>query len=166
MNKTNPIRAVNEGPQSEVAQHRRDVYAKCIDKYNEAISSHYFIEAVAIVESLIADRLESRKAVFVGNEDENRFDTIGSLINYLDKNESDQDLKKAYEKVKKWSKRRNSAVHRLAKIEKDNLVEWDLKYDQIKGVANDGFELFKTLSKIIQPLNKAFRASSSGPNKK
>ena len=43
---------------------------------------------------------------------------------------------------------------------------WELKYDQIKDIASDGFELFRSLSKLILPLNKAFRASNLGPGEK
>ena len=75
----------NAGPR------RMGLYQRCIAQFNEALGQEFFIEAVAIAESLIADRLESRLAhKHEQIEEKRRFSTIGKLAAELNGKKADE----------------------------------------------------------------------------
>jgi hypothetical protein len=43
-----------------VAQNRHEIYVKAFEHYSLAMDQGFYLEAIAIIESIIADRMESR----------------------------------------------------------------------------------------------------------
>lgn len=73
-------------------QERYEIIKAAISRYNTAIEHLFFLEATALMESLISDRLESRLGEL--KKEQISFDTIGNLLNALRKIETDIVLKR------------------------------------------------------------------------
>ena len=133
-----PQRAVNPRSRSTVAKHRKTLYGRCIAQYNEALGHEFYIEAVAIVESLIADRLESRLAWKHAQDiSKRRFSTVGKLATELKGKRSDEpeEAKEVYSKIAHWAGSRNRAIHELVKLEECEMPDWDERYKQARVTA-------------------------------
>ena len=72
-------RANNSDP--GVPANRQAIYREAIDQYKKAIAAGFFLEATALAESLIADRMESRLSYLRGAEV--AFDTLGRTSTLL-----------------------------------------------------------------------------------
>lgn len=70
---------------------RHEPIKAAISRYNTSIEHSLFLEATALMESLVSDRLESRLGEL--KKDPKSFDTIGNLPYALRKIESDDVLK-------------------------------------------------------------------------
>ena len=152
----NLLRAINEGPRSDVAQTRHDLYSRCITRVKEAIECGFYVEAVAIIESMIADRLEARVAFKYNQQKEKRrYSTAGSLAkNLMDSNDDPKQANRIYQEVIRWSYIRNHAVHQLAKLEESEEPNWDRRYQEAKDAAEEGIKLFRELDKCVGRLNR------------
>jgi len=56
------LRAINKGLKSKTAQSRRNLYKNAKNQIKNAIKHCYYLKAIAIIESMLADRMESRIA--------------------------------------------------------------------------------------------------------
>lgn len=78
---TAKVRLINTGRTSSVAKARQALYRSCTARIKEAIKLGFYLEAIALLESMITDRLESRIAAIHGQDEEYRkFRTIGYLL--------------------------------------------------------------------------------------
>ena len=75
---------------------RYEIIKAAMSRYNTAIEHSFFLEATALMESLISDRLESRLGELI--KAPVLFDTIGNLLNSLRKVETDTVLKEIMNK--------------------------------------------------------------------
>jgi hypothetical protein len=66
---------------------RYEIIKATISRYNTAIEHSFFLEATALMESLISDRLESRLGKL--KEDSISFNTFGNLLQLLREVEKD-----------------------------------------------------------------------------
>ncbi|MGL5001347.1 MAG: hypothetical protein ACRDAM_00225 [Casimicrobium sp.] len=138
---------------SEVAKARYQLYKSAYSRVNEAIAEGYFLEAITIIESLIADRLESRLG-FTSKKPEG-FLTLGKLKARLAK-ETDATLKGIVDdELMEWTKRRNDALHGMAKLEHGVIEDWASRYLRQKKVAADGKALLGKIDKRVKALRRA-----------
>jgi hypothetical protein len=72
-------------------QDRCEIVKATISSYNTAIEHSIFLEATALIESLISNKLESRLGELL--KAPVSFDTIGKLLNSIRKVETDTVLK-------------------------------------------------------------------------
>jgi len=149
-------RAINEGPQSDVAQTRHHLYRCCITRVNEALSTGFYVEAVAIIESMIADRLESRVAFKHAQDREKRkYSTLGLLVKDLKVRDGESaEALAIYERIVVWSRRRNHVIHQLVKLEESEEPDWDKRYQEARDTAETGIKLFRKLDKCVSRLNR------------
>lgn len=131
---------------------RHDRYAAAIKRMKEAMDAGFNVEAIAIEESLICDRLES-----IANElSDGKFSyrTIGGLTDYLlggrQKTSISSELVENLSQIKEWAKKRNNAVHELAKLTPDMHVTFKESYDSLKDVTTEGLRLFRELDNLIR----------------
>ena len=66
---------------------RHEIIKSAMSRFNTAIEHSFFLEATALIESLICDRLESRIAELTHKSIE--FGTLGDLLKELNKIEND-----------------------------------------------------------------------------
>ena len=65
-----------------VGQSRYETYKATIERINKAMDSGFYVEAIALCESIIADRLESL-ANQISQSSKYSYVTIGKLTDYL-----------------------------------------------------------------------------------
>lgn len=133
----------------------RDAFLHCQDALREG----YYIEAISIIESIVADRLASllygitRQRVEIEH-------TIGNLL--FDWTEATKkgvvhelgrplptDIALFLESdLRKWVKARNRAVHAMAKLERPGDSTFRERYARLEAVAFDGVMILTELDKF------------------
>ena len=168
-NQTSKVRAINSGPSSTVAQSRYQLYRQCNAQIKHAMSQGFYLEAISLIESIIADRLESRIA-HVNSQDDiyRKFGTIGELLfgrksrrkgerilGLLSKEMAEpEELVIIYRMISDWGSRRNTCLHEMVKLDESNGRPWNARYTYAKVVATEGKKLSTLLSKSIRFRNK------------
>jgi hypothetical protein len=152
MSKKKEIRATAE-EHNKVGMQRFRTYKASISRIKKAIDNEYYLEAITLCESLIADRLESRLK-YLTNSDEYSFKTLGKLQEGIIKHDSIDELKKMmiFQKgdLDIWRDKRNTALHAMAKIQDGDSREWEDKLTECKKIAEDGEELRKLVFKLTR----------------
>ena len=135
----------------EVGQLRYDTYRKSISRIKSSMEAGYYLEAITLCESIIADRLESRLN-YLTNSDSFSFKTLGKLQEGIIKYDNVDELKRmmVYQKgdLDIWRDSRNHALHAMAKIADDDKSDWENKMQKCKKIAEDGEELRKEIFKL------------------
>lgn len=128
---------------------RYEIIKAAISRYNTAIEHSFFIEATALMESLISDRLESRLGELIKKPVP--IDTIGNLLYALRKIETDSVLNEIMNKqINIWCGNRNAVIHQAAKIELGKKKEWIEFIKQAEKTAKDGRKIFDTYNKQLK----------------
>ena len=150
---------IREVHSNEIGMVRHDLYRGAIGKLNAAIANAYFIEAIAISESFICDRLESRVS-FLSGDDElaRRHSTLGALVRRLNSSEKKADyesLREVYDEINVWRAARNKAIHNIVKLTVGQEQQtWETRYNALKSDALEGKRLFQKLASEIEKLKR------------
>lgn len=159
------VRSVNTGRHSAVAIAREDLYSHCNIQAKKAMDRGFYLEAIALLESMITDRLESRIAAIHGQDETCRtFRTIGYLLHgrgskackiqrlsgLLDKELAEpEDLLVVYRRVEEWSAGRNTCLHQMVKLGGKASKNWAERIAYAKETAESGLKIFRELSSLI-----------------
>ena len=132
---------------------RHDTYFAAIEKYQQALDDKYYIECISLMESLIADRLESL-ANQISDSNNYSYKTLEKLLEFLQgkkqKDSLNDEILQCLEYVVIWKNGRNMAIHEMAKLT-DNLNEpFSAKYANLKRIAEDGYKVFRDLDNSIR----------------
>ena len=124
-----------------------------MSRFNLAIEQSFFLEATALIESLICDRLESRIGELTMKPVE--FGTIADLLKKLNKIETDVELKNIMNKVLyQWSGKRNIVIHQASKIELNKNKDWNEFLSLASSTAKEGSKAFNNYNKQLQKLRR------------
>ena len=133
---------------------RYELFKSLFSHLNQCIEKGFYIEAIALEESFIADRLESR-INFLQPINEFSFKPLEKLISKIKEIESDEEIKSfVISEITNWKNGRNYAVHELAKIQINENTTWNDRLKRCKESANSGKEILRTLDKLIQNTKK------------
>lgn len=136
-----------------VGKNRYEVIKDCIERYKSALDDEYYLEAIALIESLIADRMESRITEL--NKLPHNFDTLNNLKTQLSKIETSKEIKNIINKdLNSWMGERNTAIHQSAKIEYGKPKSVSDHYKIAKITAEKGYKIFRALDKEINKLRR------------
>lgn len=156
-------------PGPDAGSKRQKLYSAAFGRIDEAIKSGFFLEAICLVESIITDRMEARVA-WLTKQSVRHFENLGPLLNWLrvgNKNgkkggqikpglpEIDKQALQIYEHIDSWRKKRNVAVHQMAKLDEDVQATWEERYTNLNVVATEGHKISRKLSDRIKSLNRA-----------
>lgn len=124
---------------------RYRIYQSVIDRYLKAKEQGFYLEAITLMESIITDRLESA-LIYRGELSQDKaFITLDRCLNKLKgKGIISEAL---FERIEIWKDERNHALHEMAKIEEGDESSFEQRYSEQERVANDGYEIFKSLKK-------------------
>jgi hypothetical protein len=150
-------RAFVQATNDEVGQARMQLIKKALDKIEAAKNQGFYLEAIAILESLIADRLESLISIV---DKETGFQTLGSSIKKLKAIGSKFDksfMKFIKNKLNPWRDNRNKALHEMVKLEANNLHEWEARYAKLEEEIGKGYKIFRRIDKEITIQRKKIR---------
>lgn len=132
-------------------QERYEIIKAAISRYNTAIEHSFFLEATALIESLICDRLESRIGELTHKSVE--FGTLGDLLKKLNSIETDVELKNIMNKVlNQWACKRNVVIHQAAKIELGKKKDWKDFLRLAELTSKEGRKIFDTYNKQLQKI--------------
>lgn len=150
----NESRPVAEGksktgiPNGKIRQH---LYNNAFNHIFKSIQNGYFLEAIALEESFISDRLASycsykkymRKC----------YATLGEITkNYLTKDENFS--KNILTEVDTWRTMRNTCLHAMVKFAEGEDADWGEKVIFAKEVAEKGEKLCRNVDKEISRLRR------------
>jgi hypothetical protein len=153
-------RAIADNPTT--AEQRRALIAESFAWIQKAIDEGFYVEAVSLIESLAADRLESRLSYLI--EYNVGFQNLNTLIEKTYKEEHDEQLKsilkatdsstEVLDNLSDWNKARNKIIHEIGKMEDQNYVPFHEKRNKAKQVAVAGFALLKKLTSRVTTLRR------------
>ncbi len=131
-----------------VGKERSKLYAAAISRIKQAVSKGYFIEAIALSESVLSDRLLARYSYLKGFKTESRAEkTFHGLLQSLIKEDHSPDrdrMIQIYEEMFSWKEARNSAVHAMVKLREGGIIEsFEERYHQLSGHAEKGMYLVR-----------------------
>ena len=146
-------RAVNS-PDNTVGKQRQELYIHAVVQIKQALENGFFLEAIAIEESLIADRLESRLSQLLGWDFSHK--TLNKLISTTRNKETDQALRDiVLNDLDEWRKARNSAIHEMVKLDDGDTRTWQDRMEALGPIAKSGFKLFRVVDRNISRLRKS-----------
>jgi len=133
---------------------RYEVIKAAIGRYNTAIEHNFYLEATALIESLISDRLESRLGELTKSPVQ--FNTIGNLLDSLRNIEKDKILLEIMNiDLNSWCGERNKVIHQAAKIELGKKKDWNLFIKESKATALRGRKLFNSYNMQLKKLRSS-----------
>jgi hypothetical protein len=138
---------------------RRLLFEAARDHIEESIKRGFYCEAIAISESIISDRLESRLSWLAGYDF--GFWELGKLIYWLRVCEEDSGLTDLLNELDRWRTQRNGALHEMVKVADDGPVpdwqtrppDWQVRLGELAMSARAGYELVKRLYHRVADLN-------------
>lgn len=110
-----------------------------------------YLEAITLIESLIADRLESRISYLVGEN--YGFKTLGNLISKTRECEKDAEIRMITDKIDHWRAKRNLALHEIVKIEKGTDLTWEERMERNRKIAIEGYQVLVEIYQRVADLN-------------
>ncbi len=136
---------------SPVAADRFNLYTSAWEWARRSIEAGYHLEAIALLESLISDRLESRLSFLLGKDVS--FRTLGDLIVWAREHETDEILHQAVvQDLDQWRQARNRATHEMVKIEHGIRVSWDQRLKKNKQIAAEALRLLRIIGGRVNEL--------------
>jgi hypothetical protein len=138
--------------QADVADARHQLFTVGFARINDAIEHRYFLEAICLIESLLADRMESSTSdhleVFTG------FMNLGSLLKHLAACETDPRLRLLNQEVNCWRQSRN-AIHEVMKLDSYHISPWPARVAQLRDTAIAGRKLCAPMTFLFGRLGVA-----------
>ena len=130
-----------------------EIIKASISRFNTAVEHNFYLEATALIESLISDRLESRLSEL--KKCNVNFDTLGNLLNELRTLEEDKILIELMNKqINNWSGERNKTIHQAAKIELNQKKDWNEFLKLAEKTAKEGRKIFDAYNTQLQKLRR------------
>ena len=132
-------------------------YRAVIERYQQAFQDKYYIECISLMESIIADRLESL-ANQISSSRNFSYKTLEKLLEFLrGKNQHNllnDELLCCLDEIYSWKDDRNIAIHEMAKLPDDLLELFQTRYCKLEDIAIRGYKLFRDLDNSIRRFRK------------
>lgn len=135
---------------TKVGKTRYNLYKEAYARINESIQAGYCLEAIVLIESLVADRLESRLS-FLKKKDIS-FRPLGKLIESSQKIETDADMKKLVENLNECRLKRNKAIHEMVKISDGEFPTWEARIKDVAASAKNGLSCLRAIARRCKQL--------------
>jgi hypothetical protein len=141
-----------------VARQRSQLYGAASEQLKKAFEGGFYIECVAICESIITDRLEARLQ-FLSRDTTKLAPVlpIGHVLKAIKKSalEKEPDLLAIYEKISMWGHDRNEVIHQFVKrTDIDKRLSGKDRTEFSKETAKTGIELKNQISSLVRKHNK------------
>ncbi len=142
----------------EINTLKAQLISSAFARAKRAIKAGFYIEAVAIEESLICDRLEAILARM--SRAEVKVSTIGKLLELLKPFDVlPEDLT---EDLRLWQQHRSQAIHQIVKVTNTELSDWRRRLKFSKITAVDGLQLFQRLKQIDSRIARDQKRRTNG----
>lgn len=121
----------------EIGKAKQLLFRMAFKRIDRAIKNGFHIEAIAITESLICDRLETTISIVTGND--SHADNLGPLLSKIRK------LivfpAELIDQLDIWRKNRNLVVHQMVKITNSDASNWRFRMRFARLIALEGKSL-------------------------
>lgn len=129
------------------------MYKQIWYRYNETYDAKCYTECIALVESLIADRMKSL-ANEISSSSKYSYLTLERLVEYFSGKKQtpllNEGINQTIDKIKVWKDSRNKAIQEIAKLSEDLSETFEQKYSELSKIADKGRELFNELNNEIR----------------
>jgi hypothetical protein len=131
---------------------RYELFSSAKHRIESSMAHGYYCEVIALCESVIGDRLESRLSFLT--QQNVGFKTLGRLLTNLRGCETDNIICDLVEEIDVWRDRRNRALHELVKIEDGVLhTSWKERLETLREDAERGYDLLRKIYNRVADLN-------------
>lgn len=131
---------------SQKGRERYRMYKNVLERCAKAKENGFYLEAIALIESIMADRLESYLIRITSNTNY-AFKPLGSLIKGL---RAINDLQMPIAEIENWKKARNQFLHEMAKIEDGQYEDFSTRYSAALQCVEEGESLFRQIDVICR----------------
>ena len=135
---------------------RKEFYAQASVRVKIALSAEYYLEAIALIESLISDRLESY--IEKETQQSDGFRDLGRNIRTAKRHANNssitgvEELSACLEEIDNWRPIRNRLLHEAVKLEDGQPKSWNDMMAAAKQAAYDGEKLFRDLNNAVRKI--------------
>lgn len=155
-----PNRPTRIGNSALARKAREDLYHRAYSRVNKAIARGFHIEAIAILESLMCDRLENLLQA-INPKSKVELGSLGKLHNSVSREIEMPELLLA--DLKQWNKARGQVIHQLVKISDVDVVSWRDRMSFARKTSHEGKLILNELRKFTDPKAKQFRKVKQAP---
>lgn len=109
------------------------------------MAAGYYIEAVAVLDSMISDRLEDLLGM---HKDQVAMNSLGQLAQ-LSRSMDPDTFSELAQRVLEWAERRNTVVHQMVKVGPTYTATWAERISQARTAAEAGLELLDAVDQAV-----------------
>lgn len=139
----------------ELGKSKQQLYEYAYKRVQSSIRKGSHIEAIALLESIMSDRIES--AISSLTRKHVSASSLGSLFNSLDKLSPAEDDLKAL--VWDWNESRGLVIHQMVKLTNDHNSTWAERVKFAKITAQEGIVLLPQLRRYTDRIIREARKS-------
>lgn len=137
----------------EVRAARAELIGMAVVQTKKAIENGFYLEAIALLESLMADRIESILLRVHGEPP--KLLTVGQGIKDLKDIGGQLADETVLDEIRVWSYGRSKWIHEFIKISASEELPWEVRVESAKEVAISGLALFNRLNASTKRFNRS-----------
>ena len=137
-------RAVAQNAAVGITRYR--LYRKAWERISGATDAGYYLEAITLLESILADRLESRATFLTGKNQ--GYQNLRPLLNTLNSHETVSAFLPVLADIDAWRERRNEALHEMVKFQLGEHPTWEEKVGPLPRIVRDGKRVLRAFDKL------------------
>ncbi len=160
-NKPAKLREINKIG-SQVGKYRENLYKEAYQRIKSAKKHGYWLEIIAICDSIIGDRFESLVAAIKNQVESGRkFRTISQIIeNHGPKIVRNGFPQSVIDELVEWVDLRNRFMHEIVKVRDNEISSWEDRIILAKKTAETGIKYSRMIDKITRQIIINIRTNS------
>ena len=132
---------------------KRELYRKAHKHLDRATAKGSHIEVIAILESLMSDRLESAISSITGESQ--AVNSLGSLVSKFHQIHSIDDELRL--RLREWNRHRSQIIHQMVKLTENHTPTWAERMTFARRVAAEGKILLKDLRRVTDKVIRSYK---------
>lgn len=150
-----PNKLVKAPTTPSIAKAKAILFREAYRRIDRAIAKGFHLEAIAIVESLICDRIESTISLVTTKE--SYPDTLGPLLSQIRKLSVFPD--ELIRELDSWRRDRNLVMHQMVKITNSDTTDWRSRMKFARLTALTGKSLLQNVNSNTNRIKRSYGGS-------
>lgn len=150
-----PNKLVKAPTTPSIAKAKAILFREAYKRIDRAIAKGFHLEAIAIVESLICDRIESTISLVTAKE--SYPDTLGPLLSQIRKLSVFPD--ELIRELDSWRRDRNLVMHQTVKITNSDTTDWRSRMKFARLTALTGKSLLQNVNSNTNRIKRSYGGS-------